>query len=164
MVWPEGTEVAQSWSRELLPWRRVKGESEVCGLLILWRSETRDLRVPGCLTSFLYLLFSPTEKGRVAFVFPIESHEVEPIKAWHTVYDRFYANLTHDIVSRHITTWSKKMRSSSLKKRLKCVVGLWVVLIHFSRSRRALLVQSTSMWTGSLPQGLQSSGRMVIPQ
>lgn len=93
-----------------------------------------DLRVPGCLTSFLYLLFSPTEKGRVAFVFPIESHEVEPIKAWHTVYDRFYANLTHDIVSRHITTWSKKMRSSSLKKRLKCVVGLWVVLIHFSRS------------------------------
>ncbi|KAB0394717.1 hypothetical protein E2I00_017340, partial [Balaenoptera physalus] len=66
-------------------------------------------------------------RGRVAFVFPIESHdsfaalEVEPIKAWHTVYDRFYSNLTHDIVSRHITTWSKKMRSSSLKKRLKCV-------------------------------------------
>ncbi|TEA38025.1 hypothetical protein DBR06_SOUSAS27910016, partial [Sousa chinensis] len=67
------------------------------------------------------------ERGRVAFVFPIESHdsfaalEVEPIKAWHTDYDRFYANLTHDIVSRHITTWSKKMRSSSLKKRLKSV-------------------------------------------
>lgn len=170
VVWPEGTEVAQSWSRELLAWRRVKGESEICGLLILWRSERRDLCVPGCLTSFLYLLFSPTERGRVAFVFPIESHdsfaalEVEPIKAWHTDYDRFYANLTHDIVSRHITTWSKKMRSSSLKKRLKCVVGLWVVLIHFSRSRRALLVQSTSRWAGSLPQGLQSSGRMGIPQ
>ena len=110
MAWPEGAEVAQSWSRELLAWRRVKGESEVCGLLILWRSERRDLCVPGCLTSFLYLLFSPTDRGRVAFVFPTESHdsfaalEVEPIKAWHTVYDRFYSNLTHDIVSRHITT------------------------------------------------------------
>ena len=39
------------------------------------------------------------------------------------------------------------MRSFSLKERLKCVVGLWVVLICFSRFYRALLVQSTSVWT-----------------
>uniref|UniRef100_A0A8C6B529 Uncharacterized protein n=1 Tax=Monodon monoceros TaxID=40151 RepID=A0A8C6B529_MONMO len=63
------------------------------------------------------------ERGRVAFVFPIESHdsfaalEVEPIKAWHTVYDRFYANLTLEINSVYhgetfgpnVLTWREPM-------------------------------------------------------
>lgn len=54
--------------------------------------------------------------------------------------------LASPMIYRHITSWSKKMRSFSLKERLKCVVGLWVVLICFSRFYRALLVQSTSVW------------------
>ena len=82
-------------------------ESRVCGHLILWRSERRDLCVPHGLTSFLYLLLSLTDMGREAFVFPIESHgsfaalvvDLEkPLMAWCMACVRVCTNLTHDIV------------------------------------------------------------------
>ena len=106
VVWTEGPEGAQSRSRDLLAWGRDRGESRVCGHLILWRSERRDLCVPHCLTSFLSLLFSLIDMGREAFVFPVESHDSfaalavdleEPLMAWCMVCVRVCTSLTHDI-------------------------------------------------------------------
>ena len=112
VVWTEGPEVAQSRSlsrslRLLLAWGRDRGESMVCGHLILWRSERRDLCVPHCLTSFLYLLFPLIDMGREAFVFPVESQDSfaalavdleKPLMGWCMVCVRVCTNLTHDIV------------------------------------------------------------------